>query len=111
MVEQIVRSLIRLVRSPILIRDYLSGPEEFPNDSPDERADRPTEGDISGMHHRVKAKFREVAPDYQRPRAHSFKSLVLMLERLGLFQRAGATEASEEVIGFDKETVERLCPG
>lgn len=98
MVEQIVRSPIRLVRSPILIRDYLSGAEEFPNDPPDERAARPTEGDyISGMHRRVEAKFREVAPDYQRPRAHLFKSPVLMLERFGLFQRAGATEASEEV--------------
>ncbi len=150
MVEQIRRPTERLVRSPILIRDYLSGEEGFPDDDPSERVARPTEGDcISRMHRRqfsrkrersgkfggsretpggnsegvgnrlagirkesgrhlagirkesgrhlagnrthrrVKAKFREVAPDYQWPRAHSFKSLVLMLERLAWWSGPG----------------------
>ena len=67
---------VRLVRSPLLILEYLSGREEFPNDTPEERAARPTEGYyISRMHRRVKAKYQELAPNYQCPRAHSFKSL------------------------------------
>ena len=54
---------MRLVRSPLLILDYLSGREEFPDDTPEERAARPTEGDyISRMHRRVKAKYRDTGP-------------------------------------------------
>ena len=65
LVEQIRRHSERLIRSPILIRDYLSGEDGFPDDDPAERAARPTEGDyIARIHRRVKAKFREVAvPD------------------------------------------------
>lgn len=86
----------------MLILEYLSGIVEFPDDPPEQRAVRPTEGDyISRMHRRVKARFRELAPDYQWPRAHSFKSLVLMLERLGLVERTGVTEPSEEIIGLE----------
>ena len=96
---------VRLVRSPLLILEHVSGREVFPNDPPEQRAARPTEGDyISRMHRRVKAKYRELAPNYQWPRSHSFKSLVLMLERLGLVERTGVTEPSQEIIGLDKET-------
>lgn len=99
----------RLVHSPVLIRDYLLGQGDFPNDTPEEQAVRPSEGDyISRMHRRIKAKIREVAPSYQWPRAHSFKSLVLILERLGLVERTGVREPSEEIIGLDKETGELL---
>ncbi len=99
MVSQDRKPSVRLVRSPLLILEYLSGREEFPDDTPEERAARPTEGDyISRMHRRVKAKYRELAPNYQWPRSHSFKSLVLMLERLGLVERTGVTEAPDEII-------------
>ncbi len=105
MVTPIRKPSVRLVRSPLLILEYLSGIEEFPNDTPGDRAARATEGDyISRMHRRVKAKYRELAPHYQWARAHSFQSLVLMLEKLGLLERTGVTEPSEEIIGLDKET-------
>ena len=54
------------------------------------------------MHRRVKAKYRELAPHYQWPRAHSFKALVLLLKKLGLLERTGVTEPSEENIGLDQ---------
>ena len=107
MVTQDRKPSVRLVRSPILILDYRSGREEFPNDTPEERAARPAEGDyISRMQRRVKARYRELAPTYQWPRAHSFKTLVPMLEKLGLVERIVVTEASEEIIGLDKNTGE-----
>ena len=41
LVEHTRRPSVRLVRSPILIRDYLSGEGEFPDDDPDELRLRP----------------------------------------------------------------------
>ena len=68
MVSQDRRPSARLVRTPVLILDYLSGREEFPNDTELQRLARPNEGDyISRMHRRVKAKYRELAPNYQWP--------------------------------------------
>ncbi len=56
------------------------------------------------MHRRLNPKIREVAPHYQWPRAHGFKTPVMILERPDLVERTGVTETSDEIIGLDKET-------
>ena len=66
-----------LVRTPSLIREYLGGTVEFPEDRPEEMAARLTEGDYSSrMNQRIKLGIREISPRYQDPRKHSFLSLV-----------------------------------
>lgn len=108
------------IRTPRLIRDYLSGLGVFPEDTPEERADRPTEGDyIARMHRRIKLFIRAANPDYQYPRHSSFVGLVNNLIRLGLLEETGVredpTERGAGVIGtaggFKQRVFVRLTPG
>ena len=63
------------IRTPLLIRDYLSGQGVFPEDTPEERAARPTQGDyIARMHRRIKLYIRDTDPADQYPRYLSFLS-------------------------------------
>lgn len=82
-----------LVRTPMLVREYLAGSLAFPGDLPGDREARAAGGDyISRMHRRVKARIREISPDYQYPRSASFLSLVNSLITLGLVEKTGRRE-------------------
>lgn len=93
---------------------------EFPGDTPGDQEERVTEGDyFSRMHRKVKARIRELSPEYQYPRSRSFYSLVNMLITLGLVEKSGRQEEAEErgagalgvLGGFQLRTWVRLTPG
>ena len=88
------------LHTPALVRDLLlaAGPE----------------GDyIAHIHQQVKLRLRLEKPGYVWPRAHSFKSLVRNLVRLGLVEPTGAREpgALDPALGFQQRTFVRLAPG
>ncbi len=102
------------VRTPQLVRDYLTGAREFPGDTSEERAARPVTGDyISRMHARIKRHIREIKPAYQWPRGHSFRSLIRNLRTLGLVETTGAREPGKPspAEGFEERTFIKLAPG
>jgi len=89
------------IRVPQLLRDYLAGTVMGPEDSQEEAALRPQQGDyIAHIHQRVKVRIKELEEAwqirYQYPRSHSFASLVANLLLLGLLERTGEREEPEE---------------
>lgn len=108
------------VRTPLLVREYLAGNVAYPLDEPGDEVTRAVEGDyLARIHQQVKARIQNIDPLYQWPRAHSFRTLVSMLLRLGLVERTGRQEDPEErgagavgvAGGFNQRTWVRLTEG
>jgi hypothetical protein len=108
------------IRTPQLIRDYLAGEGEWPEDTPEEKAARPVQGDyLSRMHRRIKMYIRSRNPTYQYPRHHSFVALVNNLLALRLLEETGVredpTQRGAGVLGtdggFKQRVYLRLTPG
>gem|GEM_PF-4092708 len=108
------------VRTPLLVREYLMGSVAFPGDQEGDGATRASDGDfIARMHQRVKLQIREISPEYQYPRKHSFLSFINALITLGLVERTGQREDPEErgagivgvARGFEQRTWVRLTEG
>ena len=69
------------IRTPILIRDYLTGQGAFADDPPEELAQRLVEGAyVAQIHQRIKEYIkqytRETRRTYQWPRRHSFHARI-----------------------------------
>ena len=81
---------VSLIRTPILIRDYLAGQGAFSDDPPEELAQRLADGAyVAHIHQRIKQYIRESAPMYQWPRRHSFHARINDLLMLGLLVETG----------------------
>ena len=92
------------VRTPALVRDYLSGeafpgaPEEDGTPGPQEAID-PGRGDfIASIHRHVKRRIKELDPEYHWPRYHSFATLMRNLMKLQLVEHTGETETSDVLV-------------
>ncbi len=83
------------VRTPVLIRDYLSG-EAFPGaEEGVSEAIQPARGDyLSSIHRRLKRRVKELDPRCPWPRYPSFVTMLGRLKKLGLVEPAGETEGS-----------------
>jgi hypothetical protein len=107
------------IRTPILIRDYLTGQGAFADDPPEELAQRLVEGAyVAQIHQRIKQYIRETRPKYQWPRRHSFHARINDLLMLGLLVETGRHGEPEQrgagrlgtVRGFSERVWVRLAP-
>ena len=120
---------VATIRTPLLIREYLSG-QPFVAPDGQQTTVVPAEGDyITHIHQVVKVAIRRIdaqrraarphTPPYQYPRHHSFVTLINHLIKLGLVEQTGRTEEPEEggagqlgsARGFQQRTWVRLVPG
>ena len=112
------------LRTPQLVRDYLSGQTAFPDDDAATMSRRQARGDYTASIHRavkqvLKAKGLEEQRRLRYPRKHSFLTLIKMLENLGLVEPTGETGAPEGpsagIVGdswsFHQRRWLRLTPG
>ena len=108
------------IRTPTLVRDYLSGRGPFANASPDVLAERLSQGDYGArIHQHVKQYIKQMDWKYQWPRRHSFGALLDKLLTLGLLVKTGRQEEPQErgagqlgsARGFSLRTYVRLAPG
>ncbi len=82
------------IRTPVLIRDYLSG-EAFPGAGEGGReAIDPGRGDyLASIHQHVKRRIKELDPRY-----HSFVTMMRHLKKLHLVEPTGETETSDILV-------------
>jgi hypothetical protein len=111
------------IRTPILIRDYLTGPGAFADDPPEELAQRLVDGAyVAQIHQRIKQYIkqytRETRRTYQWPRRHSFQARINDLLMLGLLVETGTRAEPEHrgagrlgtARGFSERVWVRLAP-
>ncbi len=108
------------MRTPLLIRAYLGGLEDFPGDEAGEARLRASERDYTArMHRRIKDRIKQIQIGYQYPRRGSFTTLVNHLKKLRLVEETERQEDPQErgagVLGvpggFMPRTWVRLTPG
>lgn len=118
------------IRTPLLIRDFLTGQGAFAEDPPEDLSQRFNEGAyVAQIHQRVKQHIIQRSKElrfkyqYQWPRRHSFNARINDLLLLGLLVKTG--EAAPEKVepqergagqlgsagGFSKKLWVRLAPG
>ena len=98
------------VRTPALVRDYLSG-EAFPSEEGTGEAIDPQRGDyLASIHRHLKRRIKELDPAYHWPRYHSFVQLIRHLMKLRLVEHTGETETSD-VLVLQGDPPEGASPG
>ena len=111
---------VSTIRTPALIRDYLTGQGVFADDPPEELAQRLVDGAYVGqIHQRVKQYIRETRRQYQWPRRHSFHARINDLLMLGLLVETGRREEPQQrgagrlgsAMGFSERVWVRMAPG
>ena len=98
------------VRTPALVRAYLSG-ETFPTEEGGGEAIDPQRGDyIASIHRHLKRRIKQLDPMYHWPRSHSFVTMMRHLLHLALVERTGETETSD-VLVLQGDPPEGMSPG
>ena len=98
------------VRTPALVRDYLSG-EAFPGAEGEEETIQPGRGDyLASIHRHLKRRIKELDPRYHWPRYHSLVTLMRHLMKLKLVEHTGETETSD-VLVLQGDPPDGLSPG
>ena len=99
-----------VVRTPALVRAYLSG-ETFPTEEGGGEAIDPQRGDyIASIHRHLKRRIKELDPRYHSPRYHSFVTMMRHLMHLRLVEQTGETETSD-VLVLQGDPPEGMSPG